>query len=67
MQYKKLSLWIFVLLMLIIASMFAFPVPWVIGIGGAAIPVLVIIQTLIILRAKEQSRQSFDEKWYDEP
>lgn len=65
MNYKKFTLWIFVLLMLIVAAMFAFPNSITIGLGVIAIPVLVAVQAFIILRAKEESPQTFEDEWYD--
>ncbi len=66
MNYKSLSAWIFVLLVLLVVLMFLFPRDWVIGLGIFGIPVLILLQTLIILRAKEQSNKEFSDKdWYD--
>jgi uncharacterized membrane protein YkvI len=67
MQYKKLSVWIFVLLLLLIALMIFFPNAYTIGIGTMVVPVLVIFQTYIILKAKDESKHSFQDKWYDDP
>ncbi len=66
MNYKSLSAWIFVLLVLSVVLMFLFPRDWVIGIGIFGIPVLILLQTVIILRAKEESKKEFSDKnWYD--
>lgn len=66
MNYKSLSAWIFVALFLMIVFMFLFPNNWVIGIGIVGVPVLILVQTMIILKAKEQSKKEFSDKdWYD--
>jgi hypothetical protein len=67
MDYKKYTLWIFVLLMFIIGVMFVFPHSLTIGIGAIALPVLIVLQAFIILRAKDQSQRSFEDEWYDNP
>lgn len=67
MHLKSITVWIFVLLMLLVALMFAFPTSVVIGIAIVAIPILVAIQAFVILRSKEESDQTFSDKWYDKP
>ncbi len=67
MRYKKLSVWIFVLLLLLIALMIFFPNVYTIGIGTMGLPVLIIFQVYIILKAEDESKHSFQDKWYDEP
>ncbi len=67
MHLKSITIWIFVLLMLLIALMFAFPTSLVIGIGIVAAPLLVAIQAFVILRSREESDRTFSDKWYDEP
>jgi len=66
MNYKSLSAWIFVALVLIIVFMMLFPKDWVIGLGIISIPILIFIQAMIILKAKEESKNEFSDKnWYD--
>lgn len=66
MNYKSLSAWIFVALVLLIVFMFLFPNNWVIGIGIVGVPILIFVQTMIILKASEESKKEFsDEDWYD--
>lgn len=66
MNYKSLSAWIFVALVLLIVFMFLFPNNWVIGIGIVGVPILILVQTMIILKANEESKKEFsDEDWYD--
>lgn len=67
MHLKSITVWIFVLLMLLVALMFAFPTSLVIGISIVAIPILVAAQAFVILRSKEESDHTFSDKWYDEP
>lgn len=67
MRYKKLSAWIFALLLLLVALMIVFPNTYTIGIGTIGLPVLIIFQVYIILKAKDESKHSFQDKWYDEP
>ena len=67
MNYKKYSIWIFVLLMLIVAAMFIFPNAVTIGLGAIVIPVLVALQAFVILRSEDHSQQSFEDEWYDNP
>ena len=65
MPYKTLSLCIFLLLILLIALMMLFPTPFVIGLGTILTPILIALQAFVILRAGEQSRHSFKDRWYD--
>ena len=65
MPYKSVTVWIFTLLALLVALMFLIPTPFVIGLGVVLLPVLVVIQTIVILRAKDESKHTFKDKWYD--
>lgn len=65
-NYKALSAWIFVALVLLILFMFLFPNNWMIGIGIVGVPILILVQTMIILKANEESKKEFSDKdWYD--
>ncbi len=46
--------------------MLLYPSNWIIGIGIIGIPILILAQAWIILRAKEESKKEFSDKdWYD--
>lgn len=67
--YKIFTLWIFAALVVVILLLFVFPTAFVIGLAVGVIPILVILQALLILRAKEESKHRFDDddRWYDNP
>lgn len=66
MNYKSLSAWIFVALILLVVFMILIPSNWVIIIGTVGIPILILAQVMIILRANEESKKEFSDKdWYD--
>lgn len=67
MHYKKATIWIFVLLLFLIALMILFPNAYTIGLGTVGVPVIVLYQAYIILNAKDESRHSFRDRWYDDP
>jgi 4-hydroxybenzoate polyprenyltransferase len=67
MNYKVKTAWIFVALLLSIALMMLYPTKWVIGLGIVGVPLLIVYQAFLILRANEKSEHTFsDEKWYDD-
>jgi len=67
MNYKILTIWIFVALILLVALLFVFPTPFVIWLSIIGLPVLIIVQAVIVLRAKDESQHTFtDDKWYDD-
>lgn len=66
MNYKALSVWIFVVLILTIFLMIVYPSDWVIGFGVVGLPVLVILQVILVLKAREGSTHTFDDRWYDD-
>ncbi|MCB0568460.1 MAG: hypothetical protein KDC66_01790 [Phaeodactylibacter sp.] len=67
MHYKMASAWIFAILVFLVLLMFLHPSTFVIWLGFIGLPVLLVIQALIILRAKDDSKHSFeDEKWYED-
>lgn len=66
MNYQTPTAWIFVLLVLIILFMGLFPTPTVIGLGIIVTPILVLIQTYIILTAQTpKDLPSPEEQWYE--
>lgn len=65
MHYKSLTVWIFTLLILLVALLFVIPTDFVIWLGMILLPILVVIQAVVILRAREESKDTFKDKWYD--
>ena len=67
MHYKLLSAWIFALLALMVALLFIFPSPFFIWLSIIGLPVLIGVQTWVVLRAQEESKHEFnDDKWYED-
>ena len=67
MHYSTWTIWIFVVLLLIVALMIAFPSNLMLIIGTALLPVLVAVQVYVILKAREQSQKKFSEgDWYED-
>lgn len=67
MHYKSLTVWIFIILLIMIALLFIYPTPLVIGICVVGLPIFVFIQAWIVLRAKDESKHKFDDdKWYED-
>ncbi len=67
MHYKTITAWIFVLLLLALALVLLYPAQWLIGLGVMVLPFLLIVQLVVILRAKETSQHTFeDDKWYED-
>lgn len=67
MHYKTLTAWIFVILVLLVFFMALYPTPFFIGLGFIGLPVLVLVQAVIVLRARDESKHTFsDEKWYED-
>lgn len=68
MHYKTATAWIFALLVLSVIIMMLYPTMYVIGVGMMLVPVLLLVQALVVLRAKEKSDKSFSEdQWYEDP
>lgn len=67
MHYSTWTVWIFVLLLLIVALMIAFPSNLMLIIGTASLPVIIAVQVYVILKAREQSQKKFSEgDWYED-
>ncbi|MCO6488535.1 MAG: hypothetical protein J5I98_08975 [Phaeodactylibacter sp.] len=67
MHYKTATAWIFVILMMMIFLLFIYPSPFIIGLGAIGLPVMILVQAVVVLRAKDESRHGFsDEKWYED-
>ena len=66
MNYQTPTAWIFVLLVLTVLFMGLFPTPTVIGLGIIVTPILVLIQTYIILTAQTpEDLPSPEDQWYE--
>ncbi len=66
MNYKLWSILIFSIFLLLFFMLAFFKSDLTTWIWQLALPVLVIAQVIIILRAKDQSKKKFDENgWYD--
>ena len=66
MNYQTPSAWIFVLLVLTVLFMGLFPTPTVIGLGIIVTPILVLIQTYVILTAHTpEDLPSVEDQWYE--
>jgi len=67
MHYSTWTIWIFVVLLLLVALMIAFPSNLMLIIGTVALPILVAVQVYVILKAREQSQKRFSEgDWYED-
>ena len=53
--------------MLMIFFLFLYPTPFMIGLGAVGLPMMILVQAVVVLRAREESQHSFsDEKWYED-
>jgi len=67
MHYKVKTAWVFVVLLLIVALMALYPADWVIGLGIVGVPIVILYQVIVVLRANEKSKHEFtDDKWYED-
>lgn len=67
MHYKTATAWIFALLVLSVIIMMLYPTFVVIGLGMMLVPVLLLIQAVVVLRASESSKKDFsDGYWYED-
>lgn len=69
MNYKVLSAWIFAALLLLVVLLLIWPhYSWLAGLSMVLLPILLVLQAIVILRASEQGREGFgDDQWYDKP
>jgi hypothetical protein len=65
MNYQTLTPWIFFALVLMVFLMAVHPSSFVIWLGFIGLPVLVLFQVFIVLKGKDESTNSFGDKWYD--
>ncbi len=61
MNYKHFTVWIFAALMVLVILMALSRSPYLAGIGLILLPILVILQAIVILRAREKSSGTFSE------
>lgn len=55
------------ILLLTLALVLLYPSKWLIGLGVMVLPFLLLVQAVVILRAKESSEHTFeDDKWYED-
>ena len=67
MHYKTVTAWIFALLVLSVVMMLIYPTTYVIGVGMLLVPVLLLVQAVVVLRAGESSEKTFSEgDWYED-
>lgn len=67
MHYKNAVIWIFVILLLSLALVMLYPSKWLIALGVMVLPALILVQAIIILRAKDTSEHTLeDDKWYED-
>jgi len=68
MHYKAKTAWIFTILLLAIAIVLIYPNKWLIGLGVMVLPLLLLVQAIVILRAKgENSKKTFEDgEWYED-
>lgn len=65
MRYQNISVWIFAISIVLLAVL------WLAGYssmalwGMLAVPVLIIWQAYVILKAKDKPDKTFDDEWYD--
>lgn len=65
MNYLSVSAWIFAFLLLLVALLFVYPAIYVIGLSVIALPILIAVQAIIILKANDQPKRPADHRWYD--
>ncbi len=67
MHYKTATAWIFAILVLMVLLMALYPSTFIIGMGAIGLPVMILIQAIIVLRARDESKHGFsDDKWYED-
>jgi uncharacterized membrane protein YkvI len=65
MNYKIATILLFVVMMLLVILLIFSETQWGLAIMGIVIPLLVVLQVLVILRAKEQSGEEYSDGKYD--
>ena len=66
MDYKRWSPWIFIAFLLIIALLWLTGSRTLIGISIILLPILLFFQAYVILKAKDEPEETFDDKWYED-
>lgn len=65
-NYKTWSILIFAIFLLLFFIMAIFKSETATWIWQLALPILLVIQVIVILKAREQSRKNFEDEFYDE-
>ncbi|MFN7119049.1 MAG: hypothetical protein ACK4TA_19785 [Saprospiraceae bacterium] len=65
MHYLSISAWIFAFLIFMVALLFLYPATYIIGLSVIFLPLFIVIQAVIILKAKDQAKPSGDQRWYE--
>ena len=66
MHYKTLSAWIFAFLLLLVGILILWPSSTLAGVSMILLPLLLVAQAVIILRARERPREDLPEdQWYE--
>ncbi|MDX1408862.1 MAG: hypothetical protein R3330_12030 [Saprospiraceae bacterium] len=65
MNYKTWSIILFAIFMLLFLMLALFKSDVTTWIWQLALPILVVAQVLVILKAKDQSKKEFKDEWYD--
>ncbi len=66
MHYLKVSSWIFVLLVLLIALLILYPTATMIWLAVIGLHGLIALQVILVLKADTKSEHTFSDRWYDE-
>lgn len=64
MHYLSISAWIFAFLLFLVALLFLYPADFVIGLSVIALPIMIGVQAIVILKASQPKRPA-DHRWYD--
>lgn len=65
MHYLTVSAWVFALLLLMIALLFLYPAIYIIGFSVMFLPLVIVIQAFVILRAKGGTPKNEHNRWYE--
>lgn len=66
MQYKTVTLWIFVVLVAMVLLLIVYPTRPIIFLSVVGLPLLIALQAWAVLRAPDSSDKDFsDQNWYD--
>lgn len=66
LNYKTWSIGLFVVFLLLFFLLAIFKSETTTWIWQLVLPILLVVQVFVILKAKDQSRKDFDKEWYDQ-